>query len=412
MKYLATLIILLFLISSNEILQAQWVQTNGLNEGQVNCLAVSGSNIFAGSDNGIYLSTNDGLNWTLILPTDSWVYVLIVNGTNIFAGTLGGGVYLSTNNGTNWTQKGMAGNDVFSLIVSGSNIFAGTLWGGVYLSTNNGTNWTQVNNGLTSSYVNYVASLAVSGTNIFAGTDCGIFLSTNNGTNWTQVGLAYTYVSSLTVNGTNIFAGTVNGVFCSTNNGTNWTQVDNGLTNNFVKALAISGTNIFAGTSANMTLGGSVFLSTNNGTNWTQVNNGLPSNTGVSSFAVNGTNIFTGISSGGVWRRPLSEFTDVAKEINDLPQEFTLSQNYPNPFNPSTVIKYAIPFESNINIRFYNSLGQCVREVDSGTRQAGYYEVNFSASGLASGVYFYSIKAISVDGKNNFSAVKKMIIIK
>lgn len=285
MKYLATLIILLFLISSNEILQAQWVQTNGLNEGQVNCLAVSGSNIFAGSDNGIYLSTNDGLNWTLILPTDSWVYALIVNGTNIFAGTLGGGVYLSTNNGTNWTQKGMAGNDVFSLIVSGSNIFAGTLWGGVYLSTNNGTNWTQVNNG-------------------------------------------------------------------------------------------------------------------------------LPSNTGVSSFAVNGTNIFTGISSGGVWRRPLSEFTDVAKEINDLPQEFTLSQNYPNPFNPSTVIKYAIPFESNINIRFYNSLGQCVREVDSGTRQAGYYEVNFSASGLASGVYFYSIKAISVDGKNNFSAVKKMIIIK
>jgi hypothetical protein len=94
------------------------------------------------------------------------------------------------------------------------------------------------------------------------------------------------------------------------------------------------------------------------------------------------------------------------------PIKYELSQNYPNPFNPTTVIRYAVPFESNVNIRFYNSLGQCVRELNETSRKAGYYEGNFNASGLASGVYFYSIKAASTDGKNNFNSVKKMLMLK
>jgi hypothetical protein len=63
-------------------------------------------------------------------------------------------------------------------------------------------------------------------------------------------------------------------------------------------------------------------------------------------------------------------------------------------------------------IKFFNSLGQIVREVDAGTKQAGNYKLNFNSSGLASGIYFYTIKAVSVDGKNNFSTVKKMILMK
>jgi uncharacterized protein (TIGR02145 family) len=100
------------------------------------------------------------------------------------------------------------------------------------------------------------------------------------------------------------------------------------------------------------------------------------------------------------------------KDKSEFPKEYLLSQNFPNPFNPSTVIKYAVPFESNVNIRFYNSLGQTVREVNEGNRQPGSYEINFTSSGLASGIYFYSIKALSSDGKNDFSAVKKMMLLK
>ncbi|MEX0601758.1 MAG: regulator, partial [Bacteroidota bacterium] len=77
-----------------------------------------------------------------------------------------------------WVQtNGPYGGFVRSLAVSGTNLFAGTDGGGVFLSTNNGTSWTQVNTGLTNTDVR---SLAVSGTNLFAGTDGGgVFLSTN-----------------------------------------------------------------------------------------------------------------------------------------------------------------------------------------------------------------------------------------
>jgi hypothetical protein len=104
-------------------------------------------------------------------------------------------------------------------------------------------------------------------------------------------------------------------------------------------------------------------------------------------------------------------YSDIV-EVNIAPSEYNLSQNYPNPFNPSTVIKYELPFENNVNIRFYNSLGQCIREVNEANKQPGYYEVNFNAAGFASGVYFYSLKAVSSDGKINYSSFKKMIIMK
>ena len=94
------------------------------------------------------------------------------------------------------------------------------------------------------------------------------------------------------------------------------------------------------------------------------------------------------------------------------PVEYSISQNYPNPFNPSTIIKYSIPFESYVIIKFYNCLGESVREVDAGTRGPGYYRLSFNASGLSSGIYFYTIQANSIDGKQNFKNTKKMILMK
>ena len=80
---------------------------------------------------------------------------LAVSGTNLFAGT-DGGVFLSTNNGTSWTavNTGLTNTVCLVLLPSrGTNLFAGTDGGGVFLSTNNGTSWTAVNTGLTNTYV-------------------------------------------------------------------------------------------------------------------------------------------------------------------------------------------------------------------------------------------------------------------
>ncbi len=103
--------------------------------------------------------------------------------------------------------------------------------------------------------------------------------------------------------------------------------------------------------------------------------------------------------------------TNVAPS-NPFPRSFVLDQNYPNPFNPSTVIKYSIPVESNVSIKIYNSLGQNIREYNQGVKQPGFYELNFDASGISSGVYFYSLRAVSKDGGKEFIAVKKMVILK
>jgi Secretion system C-terminal sorting domain len=97
---------------------------------------------------------------------------------------------------------------------------------------------------------------------------------------------------------------------------------------------------------------------------------------------------------------------------NEIPLHFTLFQNYPNPFNPSTSIKYILPFESNVKIYVYNTIGQVVKELVSELQQSGIHELSLLSSSLSSGVYFYTINANSVDGKQNYTNTKKMILLK
>lgn len=109
-------------------------------------------------------------------------------------------------------------------------------------------------------------------------------------------------------------------------------------------------------------------------------------------------------------------FTPLKTDINDgengIPTTYSLSQNYPNPFNPSTTIQYGLPFASQVKIKVYNLLGEVVDILVDTEKAAGYHKVNWNASNLASGVYFYTIEASSVDSQKDFSVVKKMMFIK
>ena len=99
-------------------------------------------------------------------------------------------------------------------------------------------------------------------------------------------------------------------------------------------------------------------------------------------------------------------------EIENIPEHYILYQNYPNPFNPSTTIKYAIPFESSVEIIIYNTIGQKVEEFNEGRKDAGYYDVVWQPKNLSSGIYFYSIIAKGTDGKNNYTKTLKMLLMK
>jgi len=100
-------------------------------------------------------------------------------------------------------------------------------------------------------------------------------------------------------------------------------------------------------------------------------------------------------------------------EIGNLPIEFSLSQNYPNPFNPKTTIEYEIPGKSNVTIKIYDILGREVQTLVNNLEQVRYkYKVEFDASALASGVYFYRMQVNPVSGAGSFVQTKKMIVLK
>jgi len=100
------------------------------------------------------------------------------------------------------------------------------------------------------------------------------------------------------------------------------------------------------------------------------------------------------------------EYSDIVNVFVSSPIDYNLEQNYPNPFNPNTLIKFSISNEVQVNLSVFNILGEKVKELKNEIMKPGYYEVEFNASSLASGVYSYRIKA------EDFVETKKMVLLR
>jgi len=106
--------------------------------------------------------------------------------------------------------------------------------------------------------------------------------------------------------------------------------------------------------------------------------------------------------TGGLWKEG-----DKDNRNNDLViKEYSLSQNYPNPFNPTTTIRYALPKTGLVKIIVYDIQGHEIRILVNEQKSPGFYQVKFDGRNLASGIYFYTIKA------GDFEVVKKMVLLK
>jgi len=88
---------------------AQWMQTNGPTGGNVDSFAISGTNLFAGTCNGVFLSTNNGTNWTQSGLVGQSISCLSIGDTNLYAGSdeSDGGLFSSTDNGSHWSHTGL-----------------------------------------------------------------------------------------------------------------------------------------------------------------------------------------------------------------------------------------------------------------------------------------------------------------
>ena len=100
------------------------------------------------------------------------------------------------------------------------------------------------------------------------------------------------------------------------------------------------------------------------------------------------------------------------------PKEFKLEQNYPNPFNPTTKIRYTIPDVGSelaqTVIKVYDILGNEVATLVNEEKEPGYYEVEFNAEQLSSGIYFYRLQSgnPSTSSGQNYIRTKKMILLR
>ncbi len=330
----------------------------------------------------------------------------------------------------------------------------------VYRTTNYGTSWTQV---IAMNFSSYGQPLEMDQNNphvfYFAPDNGGFYKSTDDGATFSEISGNYPFRSPCDLlvmwDSSNVIflADGITGsgqatLFKSVNGGVNWTLVHTNTSSSEIPSMCNtvfdqstfwttewSGSNIYKTTNygdnfsvhhsnsfsgwgsdichedPTLMITGSwsnrATLSINSGDTWTDISSGLNGHGGGIMIpdrgyilAHQGSNIYK-LNVVYTFIVGVNENT-----ISSIPKNFELSQNYPNPFNPSTKIVYSLPKSGNVILKVYNELGKEVNTLVNSFRNAGTYEINFNASELTSGIYFYRLES------NGIVDTKKMLLVK
>lgn len=332
-------------------------------------------------------------------------------------GPSSGAAYIFKRNGSSWTQQAklMASdaeaNDWFGTSVSITDEFTfvgapfedenGTNAGAVYVFERNDTVWNQKQKLLSSDGVgddHFGISVNAEDNYLIAG-------GYDHITNTVQKGAAYIFTIA----------------------DTSWSEQDKliasdgTLTEAFGGSVWISGNYAIVGSNYNDVNGsnsGAVYLYKKNGTDWIEhmkilASDGADGDQFGRSVSIEGDIVLVGSvgdddngqNSGSVYA-----YTDFVSGIEEvlpgIPNSFNLNQNYPNPFNPTTKIRFEIPERSFILLKVYDVLGNEVGTLVDKELSSGEYNMDFDATGLSSGIYFYSLIS------ENFTETKKMILLR
>jgi len=153
--------------------------------------------------------------------------------------------------------------------------------------------------------------------------------------------------------------------------------------------------------------GTNIYRSTDSGNNWSPVHTTADTQLDID-FPDNMNGCLTGwsVGHGGSVTKMTGMVTGTGNNRTEISNAFELKQNYPNPFNPVTNITYSIPKPDNVKIIIYDVLSREVQTVVNEFKSTGTYEVQFNASHLAGGLYFY--KMVTAD----YSETKLMVLVK
>ncbi len=367
---------------------SQWVQTGTLANPYVLGFGTIGTTLFAGTQNGIFRSTDDGTTWTAANTgyTGARAAAFAVQGSNLVVGS-DSGIFLSTDMGVSWAEKNdgltfSSYKQISAFAQDGNHLYAGG-YSGIFLSTDGGTSWQNSTPGLSGVTI---LSMAAIGHNIFAGTVSGVYLSTNDGANWSKMsaGLLNNLIFSLVADGQTLYAGSNASVAFSTNNGVLWSPDTAGMSFTVASSLAAQGSDVFCGTWVQT---GTIYHSSNAGANWHAINEGLPGTISpIYAVTMSGSNIYIGTNGDGVWRRPLSDFGISAVKQNTHTTVSLIC--YPNPFPHSATINYSSPKSGAGEVTIVNTLGQAVATLFEGELGIGEHSFTWDAKNSPNGTYF------------------------
>lgn len=283
---------------------------------------------------------------------------------------------------------------------------------GFFKSTDNGATFENISTGTNpfTSPCDIIVEWDNSNT-LFIGDDgADIYKSVNGGMTWSLV--KQTSSSEVPSMCNSVFDKTIcyattwssSQVFKTVNNGDNWSVTSNNSGSGWGSDLCHEDPNVVL----TGNYGTQSYLTTNGGAVFSNVNSGL-SGAGAG-IMVPDRATFLNMQTGTLFKLNIvySVLTSANENVVSIqvPGSFDLQQNYPNPFNPTTSIKFALPTAGNISLKVFDQLGKEVETLADGFRAAGTYEINFDASKLTSGIYFYKLVA------NDFTATRKMMLLK
>jgi photosystem II stability/assembly factor-like uncharacterized protein len=254
---------------------------------RINALAVAGSVAFAGTDGGVFTSTDGGQTWTASPTTpNARVQCMTVEGSRVYAGTADAGVFVTEDGGRSWRQlaRGLTDLNVRSLATRGAVVFAGTDSTGVFVLRERDLGWASFGRGLPEH--SQVFDLGVKGRNVYAALySKGLFRIEAEGDRWERVGDVVPL--EILVHGDALIAGhNPGGIYRSVDEGTTWKQVGGLPGDPPIWVLGAAGPNALAGTSP-----GAIVSSSDAGETWRPSEGGLPS--GAAVVAIGGGEAYT-----------------------------------------------------------------------------------------------------------------------
>jgi len=425
-----------------------WTQyQNGLYRKQVFRLRINKQDdIFIGSENeGIFRSVNNGESFVQIGLPISNVKNIVFSGDSLIFASTPSGVQKYNRINKEWSNAGLHNVEAISITPS-DYLYAGTFDDGLYKSTDLGKSW-ELTNLTIDSLMSVYNVLAINDDTVFVATEFNLRRSLDAGESWTKLSVAPDFfrkgltqnksdnsiyvtgykspnyilyrttnygdsfdslMSEFTVVETNglssynyyillAAASSTGGVFRSIDNGITWEKI---IDNKNMRSIYLNSDGVILCSALD-----SLYYSNNFGNDFVNIPYILKPENYVSEIEndVN-SKLFFGTYIEGIYEIDL--ITKVEENSEHNPQGYAFSQNYPNPFNSVTKIKYNLPVESNIEIKFFNVLGEEILFENLGKHSPGEYEYIFNSSGLPSGIYFYQLET------DEYTSTRKMILLR